>query len=481
MVADFTGTLEEGEVHLSFSTKFHVDGFSDTCLEEMDILVARNPAHFPSDIQRVRAVSKPKLRKLKDVIVFSMKGSRPLADLLSGGDYDGDRAWICWDQELVQNFQNQKAPPDYNFVKEGYLEKFSLTFNELLESHYNDVDAAACDFIERMIAFSTKSSLLGFCTKYKEKFCYHSKSIGGHQAELLSALLSSLVDQAKDGVIFTFDDWNKFCKNRLQVKGSSLPDPEYWNEKVDNRVEMKKRDHVLDHLKFQVAVPAIVEAKEMLWQSLETDKPDPGDQDLSMPYKRYREAAIESSFMGKFLDQLRADIISLRRVWAGQICPDNSLTFMQKMDRIYHEWLDIKPVDNVLPPEASLMLASSWTLPEPQDGRDGADGWSSMYSPWALLKASATYYICKNSNMDTFIWYTAGRQLALIKSQRTSSAAKYRDTGPVWVVPEMWAISRPDKKLVARMCSRRGDESESIAALDEVADFDDDGVFIDDV
>lgn len=31
------------------------------------------------------------LRELQDVIVFSVKGDRSLASLLSGGDYDGDK------------------------------------------------------------------------------------------------------------------------------------------------------------------------------------------------------------------------------------------------------------------------------------------------------------------------------------------------------------------------------------------------------
>ena len=43
------------------------------------------------DQQKVHAVVNPKLSRLKDVIVFSTKGSTPLADILSGGDYDGDK------------------------------------------------------------------------------------------------------------------------------------------------------------------------------------------------------------------------------------------------------------------------------------------------------------------------------------------------------------------------------------------------------
>lgn len=92
-VPDVTGTLEEGEVHLAFSGTFkdEASGFQDTGLNDMDVLVARNPALRACDIQKVHAVVNPSLSRLKDVIVFSTKGSTPLAEVLSGGDYDGDK------------------------------------------------------------------------------------------------------------------------------------------------------------------------------------------------------------------------------------------------------------------------------------------------------------------------------------------------------------------------------------------------------
>jgi hypothetical protein len=53
-VADPTGTLEEGEVSLQFSKGF-LDPFTQTRDECIvgDVLVARNPAHLPTDIQKV--------------------------------------------------------------------------------------------------------------------------------------------------------------------------------------------------------------------------------------------------------------------------------------------------------------------------------------------------------------------------------------------------------------------------------------------
>ena len=55
MIADPLAILEEGEIHLGFSTAFTDErsGFNNTLLHDIDILVARLPAHLPSDIQKV--------------------------------------------------------------------------------------------------------------------------------------------------------------------------------------------------------------------------------------------------------------------------------------------------------------------------------------------------------------------------------------------------------------------------------------------
>ena len=91
-IADPTDTLKEGEVSLQFSRGIEDPRTGRYCdFVEGDILVARNPAQLPSDIQKVRAVNNEQLRGLKDVIVFSRQGLRSLASLLSGGDYDGDK------------------------------------------------------------------------------------------------------------------------------------------------------------------------------------------------------------------------------------------------------------------------------------------------------------------------------------------------------------------------------------------------------
>ena len=59
MIADPLAILAENEIHLGFSNIFHdpQSGFDQSMLHNMDVLVARLPAHLPSDIQKVARLS----------------------------------------------------------------------------------------------------------------------------------------------------------------------------------------------------------------------------------------------------------------------------------------------------------------------------------------------------------------------------------------------------------------------------------------
>ena len=83
-IADPYGILEEHEVHFGLSALWRdpYGDFEDNLLDGMDVLVARVPAHLPSDIQRRKAVWRPELRQFKDVIVFPTRGNIPLAHIL---------------------------------------------------------------------------------------------------------------------------------------------------------------------------------------------------------------------------------------------------------------------------------------------------------------------------------------------------------------------------------------------------------------
>jgi RNA-dependent RNA polymerase len=83
-VIDEHGILEEGQVLVGNGS---VTG---------PVLISRSPCLMPGDIQKAQAVAQQErfaetYSRMTNVIVFSAKGQRPLADKLGGGDLDGDQ------------------------------------------------------------------------------------------------------------------------------------------------------------------------------------------------------------------------------------------------------------------------------------------------------------------------------------------------------------------------------------------------------
>ncbi|PTB66240.1 hypothetical protein BBK36DRAFT_1118900 [Trichoderma citrinoviride] len=480
MAADFTSTLEEDEVHLSFSTKFQAEGFSDTLLEGMDILVARAPAHLPSDIQRVKVVSRPELRKLKDVIIFSTKGRVPLADKLSGGDYDGDIAWVCWDQNIVQNFSNSDVPEPLDLIQRGYMRKMGTQFKSILDevesnnyykyrnNRFEHLEDACVEFISRAFLFNLQPSFLGRCTKYKEKLCYAHNSVKDRAAIHLSQLLGYLVDQSKQGIEFTQDDWHRFLTVHLGKKSTFLNDPEYAKEKGSRLPDKQGRLHILDYLRFDVAEKVIKDVLTSFSNSINGNdvKAQTYDSELTKLNNIYDEQANNSHGCRQLLTYLRRSIAALKDEWSVTMrdAIENS-TFANKAEAIYQKWLDIQP-----PPE--LLASGEFPALLHDSNKDSA------LSHWQLLKASTTFK-SHYHNGYKFVWNMAGKQLAYIKAMTRSDPG---ETSKVLVIPEMWGILRPDKKLITSLALQReaARDSESALALEEVFEFDDNGTVIDD-
>jgi len=89
-VCDAWGVLKPGDCHVRVT--MDGDGLPVT-LVNTEVIVTRNPCLHPGDLQKFKVVQKDELAHLVDCIVFSTstKGERPAADLMSGGDLDGDK------------------------------------------------------------------------------------------------------------------------------------------------------------------------------------------------------------------------------------------------------------------------------------------------------------------------------------------------------------------------------------------------------
>ncbi|KAI1393789.1 RNA dependent RNA polymerase-domain-containing protein [Hypoxylon trugodes] len=447
MVVDFLGILEEDEVHLGFSSKFTDEGseFSETFLHGMDVLVARTPAHYPSDIQRVKAVFKPELGFLKDVIIFSTKGNTPLADKLSGGDYDGDIAWVCWDPTIVGNFSNAEVPDVPNLFDGGVVNKETTTYLELMKlMGESDITSK---FLERAFRFNMQQNLLGMCTNYKERLCYARNSVRDNAAILLSTLISHLVDRAKQGIVFTDQDWARLRKT---LRRTDPPDPRY---KKESWSEIWDPTHIIDHVKFSVGKPTVEEELRVFNESL--GHTEHWDEDLVKFYRHYeklqrplseRKVAVKKSTWETVLDELKKDIDAFAQKW-----PKARGDWEAKITNMYDEWQKISP---------TTKINSSKTIRSFQQ----EDQVNVGLSNWHLLKASfffAMYY----RKYPSFVWYIAGRQLAHLKAQCVTGRA---GGFPVLMIPNMYAGSRPDKKYAQALAAR--DEGRNLVEGDAIGE-----------
>jgi len=122
ILADPTGLLQPGEVYFK-----GIDEQSPNSALSGKVILLRNPCYSPDHLVVATAVSslsirgkteseKAKVRLIESslcgVILFSVHGNEPMAQKLSGGDYDGDIAWLCWDSRIVDPIAQSQQDND---------------------------------------------------------------------------------------------------------------------------------------------------------------------------------------------------------------------------------------------------------------------------------------------------------------------------------------------------------------------------------
>jgi hypothetical protein len=474
MVVDFWNVLDEGEVHVAFSSKFQdpQGKFSDVLLHGTDVLVARSPAHLPSDIQKVKAVFKTELRALKDVIVFSAKGNVPLADKLSGGDYDGDKAWVCWDPDVVDNFDNCPVPnpPDVS----AFMSKDKTTFGDLIcrvqkgGRRCSILNAAVGNMLELSFRFNMGQSLLGQCTNYKEKLCYRTGTVRDHASIVLSTLLGHLVDQSKQGIVFSARDWDRL--RRYFKLPFHLDDPAY---KFDHWTARGKPLHIIDHLKFSVVKKIVDSELAKLNQSLSlADNPARiYDEDLVKPINHFEDIAERSPSCRDLLVGLKSSLDEVFDLWCSLMVMGGGgnrdrdgadASYGGRVAEVYDKWRAISPefaggrhtrTENQS--KVISLLLDSWM------GHDGEA--SHELSRWSILKASMTFKLY-HRRLSGFVFRIAGRQLQFIKALASGNGV------PALVGPLMYASLVVDKRFVAQYVAMFEGEGSEYMAMDDDTD-----------
>lgn len=464
MLADPLAVLEEDEVQLSFSHAFQdsKSGFDETMLHDLDVLVARLPAHLPSDVQKVRAVFKPELRIYRDAIVFPSKGPLSLASKLSGGDYDGDKAWVCWDDRIVRPFKNAplfEAPP---------MEAYGISKDTAKVADFQEDKGVGLNpgFIRHAFDFNLQYSLLGSCTNYHEAYCYSSmgKSLDDPSAMEIAGLLGLLVDSAKGGFIFDEGKWTSYLNSKYLPSPGMLKKPAYKDPGGQRPTK-----HLIDRLVFDVARTV----KDKALKDFSDRMKDVPQRDAALLKLRNDEyaAAKHDAALASVLNNLESALEVIGKDWSAMTgnrrreeenpfrrrtrksAPD-SMSYAAVCEHCRTKFLHIAPTTT----------SSGSEFPSPV-GSDRICEWQRKHqanesSYWDLLKASVLF----SKWQGNVAWYTAGIELGEIKA-----TSEGRGTYRV-VCDEIFAASKIDSKYVDRV--RRSEITEERG--DDDVDGDDD-------
>ncbi len=191
-VMDETGFLKEKEVYVCFDERRGKSGeLMDATLTDGPIIVTRSPALHPGDIQYVKMVRPPQshpLRRLRNCIVFSQKGTRDLPSQLSGGDLDGDLYNVIWDP---------RARPGRVYEAADYARVVAPSLNRAVTRH--DIADFFIDFM--------KSDILGLIAiRHQILADVQDEGTADLECIKLAELHSTAVDYSKTGIAV---DWRE--------------------------------------------------------------------------------------------------------------------------------------------------------------------------------------------------------------------------------------------------------------------------------
>ena len=142
------------------------------------IFCVRNPCYHAGDIVILEAVDIPECKDIVDVILFSVNGDCPTAHRSAGGDLDGDKFFVCWDEDLIPKkmAESYGYPPNLETpgrtIKRSDLIKHFATFS-------NSGVARCSDLFLRWA--EAKGPRCLECTEINKLF---SKAIDGDSVEI---------------------------------------------------------------------------------------------------------------------------------------------------------------------------------------------------------------------------------------------------------------------------------------------------------
>ncbi|EWC47499.1 hypothetical protein DRE_00467 [Drechslerella stenobrocha 248] len=448
-IPDPSGRLKKGQIYLRFSQpRNFVDPKTMLSIDVLqgDVLVGRNPAHFASDIQRVTAVDIPELRHYVDVVVFSTDRDscdQSLASHLSGGDYDGDKVWTCWDPRIVDSFINGENGPDSVDVSGDFITN-RTTMRQRLRLRNKSSHDLFTEWLKDQVKSSLQDNLLGLCTDFFERVVYKTYGppdggVNHRSARELAAFCGKLVDAPKQGDEIHAETWKIWSK-----KCMSYPQPLY---KIGSDRDGKLSKFPVDKLKFRVATAEIEKLKGKYNQDVPTAVHKDPDIVRFFEDTRSRFEDIEKSEKGnkaserylgaravrKRLNEMVGQIDHLLDEWHARLLPkdDNNKTKTAEaweseensVDKFFDQYINILPnLDDPDAPATDLI-------------REWAHHGKVERSQWSLLRAAATY---NKSYKTPFPWTMAFRELCYIKCSAVSTSGRFI-TEPIYLAMKVKA------------------------------------------
>ncbi|KAG0706616.1 RNA dependent RNA polymerase-domain-containing protein [Suillus ampliporus] len=216
IIPDPYGVLEEGQIHFR-SSELITDPDSGTQMDIVtgSVLVWRNPTRLPSDIQKVTAVSHPKLAHYFDVIVFPVKGGRSPASYLGGGDYDGDTVTLVWSKRLVENFNTTplcEAPVNLSNEFEREVEHVVDFDKRVSKLSAKEAQTA----FQKVLLLGLAETKVGLYSKFHDLAVYE-RGYASAAAIRLAYMFTTCLDASKTGLRVkadVFEKDRKSCGNR---------------------------------------------------------------------------------------------------------------------------------------------------------------------------------------------------------------------------------------------------------------------------
>ncbi|KIJ68575.1 hypothetical protein HYDPIDRAFT_106781 [Hydnomerulius pinastri MD-312] len=201
IVPDPSGTLAPDEVQiLSRDARLLQPDGTKTHAVLGDVLLTRHPCKLPTDVQKVKAVMKPELQQYTDVIVCSVQGTRRFADLLAGGDYDGDKAIAIWQPSIVATFRN--APLHYSYPPNnlaGNFKKETCLASDFIKQHSHHLESMVPGMQTFLLAGLQDISSVGKYSNFHDVAIY---TLGYAHPETirLAYMFCNILDGAKSGL-----------------------------------------------------------------------------------------------------------------------------------------------------------------------------------------------------------------------------------------------------------------------------------------